>query len=166
MLACLLAYSMVQDILWKADSYLACHTIACFLYGIRRFITVLIKAYHWTLSWVSRIQFTPSIPVSLRSILFLSSFQLSLPFGPPNQNFVNTSPLPHACHMSLPLHPPWFSHPNNIRWRRQAMKYIVQFSPRSVFPPFRSKYPPQLYVFKNPQSVFLPQSERPSFAPM
>jgi hypothetical protein len=34
------------------------------------------------------------------------SFQWSLPFGPTNQNPVNTSPLPHACHMSLPPHPP------------------------------------------------------------
>jgi hypothetical protein len=37
---------------------------------------------------------------------------------------------------------------------------------RSNFLPFRSKYPPQHSVLKNPQSVFLPQSERPSFAPI
>jgi hypothetical protein len=34
------------------------------------------------------------------------SSQWSLAFGPPNQNPVNTSPLPHTCHMSHPLHPP------------------------------------------------------------
>jgi hypothetical protein len=34
------------------------------------------------------------------------SFQWSLTFGPPNQNPVNTSPLPHARHMSRPPHPP------------------------------------------------------------
>jgi hypothetical protein len=39
------------------------------------------------------------------------SSQWSLTFGPPNLNPVNTSPLPHACHMSLPLHPPRFNHP-------------------------------------------------------
>jgi len=43
-------YSMVQNILSKADSYSDCHTIACFLYGNRRFITVLTKASQWTLS--------------------------------------------------------------------------------------------------------------------
>jgi len=43
---------------------------------------------------------------------------------------------------------------------------IMQFSPRSVFLPFRSKYPPQHSVFKNPQSVFLLQNERPSFTPI
>jgi hypothetical protein len=34
------------------------------------------------------------------------SSQWSLAFEPPNQNPVNTSPLPHACHMSVPPHPP------------------------------------------------------------
>jgi hypothetical protein len=46
------------------------------------------------------------------------SFQGSLTFGPPNQNLMKTSPLPHACHMSCP-----FNHPNNIRWRIQDMKH-------------------------------------------
>jgi hypothetical protein len=50
--------------------------------------------------------------------------QWSLTFGPPNQNPVNTSPLSHACHMSRPPHPPWFNHPNNIRLRIQAVKFI------------------------------------------
>jgi hypothetical protein len=41
------------------------------------------------------------------------------------------------------------------------MKFIImQFSPRSIFILFRSKYPPQHSVLKNLQSVFLPQSER------
>jgi hypothetical protein len=34
------------------------------------------------------------------------SSQWSPPFGPPNQNLVNTSPFPHACHMACPPHPP------------------------------------------------------------
>jgi hypothetical protein len=34
------------------------------------------------------------------------SSQWSLTFRPPNQNLVNTSPLPHACHMSCPPHLP------------------------------------------------------------
>jgi len=42
-------------------------------YGTRRFITVFITARHRTLSWASRIQFAPSIPISLRSTLILSS---------------------------------------------------------------------------------------------
>jgi len=71
----LLTYCMVQDIVWKAYSHSTGQTTACFLYGTRRSITVLTKVYHWTVSWTSRIQFAPSIPISLRSILILSSYQ-------------------------------------------------------------------------------------------
>jgi len=47
------------------------------------------------------------------------------------------------------------------------MKFIImQFSPRSVFIRFRTRYPPQRFVLRSSQSVFLPQSERPSFAPI
>jgi len=46
-----LTYSMVQDIIWKADSHSAFQKISCFLYGTQRFITVLKKARHWPLSW-------------------------------------------------------------------------------------------------------------------
>jgi hypothetical protein len=42
-------------------------------YGNRRFIIMLIKTRHWTLSWASWMQFAPSIPISLRSSLMLSS---------------------------------------------------------------------------------------------
>jgi hypothetical protein len=51
--------------------------------------------------------------------------------------------------MSHPLHPPWFSHCNNIEWRIQAVKFIImQFSVWSVFLPFRSKY--RHSFFRNP----------------
>jgi hypothetical protein len=45
----LLTYSMVQNIILKADSQSACQKISCFLYGTRRFITMFTKARHWTL---------------------------------------------------------------------------------------------------------------------
>jgi hypothetical protein len=46
------------------------------------------------------------------------------------------------------------------------MKFIItQFSPRSVFLPFRSKCS-QHSVLKHTRSMFLPQSERPSSAPI
>jgi hypothetical protein len=41
-----------------------------------------------------------------------------------------------VCHMSHPLHPPWFNHPNNIWWRMQVTKFIImQFSVWSIFFP-------------------------------
>jgi hypothetical protein len=83
--------------------------------------------------------------------------QWSLTFGPPNQNPVNTSALSHACHMSRPPHRPSFTHPNNIRWRIQAVKFVImQFSPRSVFLPFGSKYPQ--HCSQKP-SVYVPPSK-------
>jgi hypothetical protein len=106
---------MVQDILWKVHSYSDCQRIACFHYGTQRFITVFTKTHHWTLSWASWIQFAPTTPISLRSILMLFSH---LCLGP-------VSTCPYACYMSYPPHPPWFNHPNSIRWRIQAMKFII-----------------------------------------
>jgi hypothetical protein len=42
--------------------------------------------------------------------------------------------------MARPLLPPWFNHPNNIRWSTQAMKFIIiKFSPWSVFLLFKGK---------------------------
>jgi len=62
---------MVQDTSWKADSHSACQKISCFPYETRKFITVFTKARHWTLFWASRFQFSPSIPISLRSLSVL-----------------------------------------------------------------------------------------------
>jgi hypothetical protein len=42
-------------------------------YGIRRFITVFTRALHWSLSWVTSMQSILSRPISLRSILILST---------------------------------------------------------------------------------------------
>jgi hypothetical protein len=157
---------MVQDILWKAYSHSDCQKKSCFLYGTGRFITVFTEACHWSLSWATRILFTPSTPVSLRSILMLSShLRLVLPsgpFGPSNQNPINTSHLPHARHRSRSPHPPWFNHPNNIRlWSSSLCNFLRDPSSsllgRNIF---------LNTVLRNPQSMFLPQSERPSFTPI
>jgi hypothetical protein len=43
--------------------------------GTRRFITVFTRALHWSLSWARSIQSIPSHPISLRSILILSTHQ-------------------------------------------------------------------------------------------
>jgi hypothetical protein len=159
---------MVEKILWKADCHSACQTTACFLYG-----TLRCSQNHATVPCLS--QPNPVRPIDsclckvYLNILFPPTprfSQWSLTFRHPNQNPLNIPP-PHACHMSRPPHLPWFNRPNNIRWRIQAVKLIIiQFSPRSVFLTFRFKYLPQHSVLKNPQSMFLPQSKRPSFAPI
>jgi hypothetical protein len=83
----------MQDIIWKDDSHSACQKITCFLYRTREFITVLTKARHWTLFWASRRQFVPSIIISLRSILMLSSHQTPVHFSnSPTTDLICTYP--------------------------------------------------------------------------
>jgi hypothetical protein len=60
------------SLLWKLTGSLLKKSIL-FFNGTRRFIKVFTKTHHCTLSWASRIQITPSIPTSIRSILMLSS---------------------------------------------------------------------------------------------
>jgi hypothetical protein len=51
-------------------------------YGTRRFITMFTRALHWSLSGARSIQSKPSHPISLRSILILSThLRLGLPSG-------------------------------------------------------------------------------------
>jgi hypothetical protein len=63
-------------------------------YAIRRFITVFTRVLHWSLSWASSIQFTPSHLTSLRSISLLSTHLLLglpsglLPHGFPTNNWI------------------------------------------------------------------------------
>jgi hypothetical protein len=51
-------------------------------YGTRRIIIMFTRAFHWSLSWARSIQSIPSHPISLRSILILSThLHLGLPSG-------------------------------------------------------------------------------------
>jgi hypothetical protein len=78
------------------------------LHGTRGFIIAFTKARHWTLSLASRIQFAPSIPISLRSILMLSfNLRLGLPSDLlPLGHLIKTSKPrkelspPHSCCMT------------------------------------------------------------------
>jgi hypothetical protein len=64
---------------WEAANYAAIQELPAF-YRTRRFITVCTRALHWSPSWARSIQFTPSHPISLRSILILSTHsRLGLP---------------------------------------------------------------------------------------
>jgi hypothetical protein len=71
-----------------------------------------------------------------------SKWSLSVRF--PNENSECIPHLSHECNMSRLPHPPLFEYPNNILWRVQVIKFIMQSSPASRhFLPLRSKYSPQ-----------------------
>jgi hypothetical protein len=122
----------VQDIILKADSHSSCQKIGCFLCGTRRSITVLTKSSYWTLFWASQMHFIPSIPVSLRSILMLSShLRLRLPKG--------------LFPSGLPIKTLQTSFPSPKRATCPA--YLILLDIRySLFT--RSKFSPQKFVFK------------------
>ncbi|KDR15259.1 hypothetical protein L798_10638 [Zootermopsis nevadensis] len=73
----------------------------------------------------------------------------------------------HARYMPHPSHSSRLNHPDNTGGGVQIFKLIfMQFSPRPIVFPLRPKYPPQHPILNHMQSVFLPLSERPCFAPI
>jgi hypothetical protein len=99
LLTYLLTYSMLQDILWKADSYSRVH-----------YRTHKSPPPDPILSQTNRVRlidpYLPKIHLNIVLPPTPRSSQLSFPSGLPNQNPLNTTLLPHACHMSVPLLPP------------------------------------------------------------
>jgi hypothetical protein len=112
-------------------------------YGTRRFNTVFTRALHWSLSWARWIQSKPSHPISVRSILILSThLRLDLISG------LFPSGFPPITYMPCPSRPLWLDN-SNYAWRRvQVMKLLImQFSPTSRhIISLRSKYSPQYPV--------------------
>jgi hypothetical protein len=96
---------------WEDDSRSSCQQIPI-LQRNRWFIAILLKVHHWTLSWVSLIQSTPSFLISLRLFLILSfrphlGLQRNfLPSGFPAKMYAFIYSL--ACYMSHPWNSLWF----------------------------------------------------------
>jgi hypothetical protein len=144
---------MVQDTIWKSDIHSPCQKQpAFFMESEVSLMSSQMPAtgpypeipnpVHPTDIYLLKVHINTLLPT-------LMSLHWSNTIGTPNQIPVN-SPLTHACHISSPLRPPWLYHLKNIRWRIQAMKFIImQFHSRSVFLPFRPKCPPQNSVFKS-----------------
>jgi hypothetical protein len=127
-------------------------------YGTRKFITVLTRALHCTLSWARSIQSIPSYLSNIHFNIFHAptawSSQWSL------LAFLHSSAT-HSCYMPCSSHPPWLDHSNYTWSRVQVMKLlIIQFSWTSChFISLRSKYS-QRPVLKHPQSMFLQVDSR------
>jgi hypothetical protein len=125
-------------------------------YGTRRFITVFTRALHWSLSCARSIQYIPSHPISLRSILILSThLRLGLqsclfPSGF-STKILNASSSPsillHVLPISYSLTKSFYLVKNT-----SCKAHIMQFSPTVYhFIPLRSKYSPQHPALKHPQ---------------
>jgi hypothetical protein len=105
------------------------------------------------------IQSTPSHPISLSSILIVSThLRLGLPsslfFWLSHQYSICIPLLPPSCYMPCPSHPPWLDHSTYTWWRVQVTKLLImQFSAASChFTPLWSKYSPRHPVLKRSQN--------------
>jgi hypothetical protein len=133
-------------------------------YGTRKFIIVFTRALCWSIFWARSIQFIPPNPISLTSVLILSTH---LRLGPPTGPFLLAfPPISYMHSASLPVWAKWPSH--FIRrdliiliilgevyklWSSSLCRFLLTPVTSPLFGP---KYSPQRPVFKHPQSMFLP----------
>jgi hypothetical protein len=162
---------MVRDIIWKADCHSACQKYPAFLWNPKVHHPVhKIPPLDPSLSQLNPVRpIDPNLPkVHLNVILppTSRSSQWSFAFGPPNQNPVNTSPLPMRAtcpaYLLLDLITLTIFGEEQGLWSSALCSFLHD--------PSSSLLGPNILLntlfSKNPQSVFLTQSERPSFAPI
>jgi hypothetical protein len=139
--------------------------------GSQKFITMFTTNLHWSLSSARLIQ-------SINSPAYLSKLHLNIILPPTSrspqqslslwlshQNPISNQLRPHACYMYCPSLPPWLELYLTKSTSYVAPVYAV-FSNLPSLHLSSVKYSPQHPVRKHPQSMFLPQCQRPSYTPM
>jgi hypothetical protein len=131
-------------------------------YRTWRFVTVLTRSCHWSLSWARWIQSTSSHCISLRSVILSSYPCLGLSSGLFSSSFptriLYAFLISHMLLFSSSVSSSLIWSPNNI-WRSvQVTKFLImQSSPASFhFLPHRFKYFSHYPVLKHPQSMLFP----------
>jgi hypothetical protein len=132
------------------------------LYGTRRFITMFTRALHLSLSLVTSIQSTTPHPISLASVLIITTHIFrGLPSGlfPYSIPIINPHELPPSFVLyALPIVSPGLGYSNYTRRRAHVMKLLImQLSPPSCYLiSLRFKYSLQRPVLKRLHSVLFP----------
>ena len=135
-----------------------------------KFSTMSTKIHQLSVSWTTVIQFTLSLPITLRSILILSiHLYLRLPSGLLSSDLLTRtlyatplSPTRSTCHN--PSNSSWFGHLDNTCLVERILHLIIlRFSTITCFRvPIRPQHVPQRPISEHPQPAFSPQRYRPT----
>jgi len=159
---------MEQSLSCKANSHSASQETSYLLLSLKVHYHVQkslsqINPVHTFPPHFSNVHFTIILPSKTRSSKW------SFPSGFPTKPLYAFLIFPCVLH-ELPILSPSLNHLNNIGWRLQVMiLFTIKFSPAScllllllLLLPLRSKYSPQHFILKHPQSMNFPQCKRPN----
>jgi hypothetical protein len=138
-------------------------------YWARRFIIVFKKARHWTLSWSRWVNSSSSHPMSLRPILILSSHlrhvSKVVPFvqvSDTNCVWISAMRAIRSVHLTVDFITLIIFGEEYKLWIFWTWNFLPPHPTPSLLPLSSKNYSLQHPVTNRPQSIFVPQGERPN----